>query len=151
MATVPASGILSMKSMAQEALHGTYGSGTITGSVGLYAMTNGGNQNSGDTYPAVNQACLPNPANRSSLTLPNMGSATFSGTLYYNSSIGDAENLTVGDYIFTDSALTTTTSSGSYGQSMLTGSQYVCSTMGGSLIMVVDSSGIITSIECEPV
>tara|TARA_R110002051_G_C8378698_1_gene444774 strand:+ start:51 stop:512 length:462 start_codon:yes stop_codon:yes gene_type:complete len=153
MATVPGSGTtLSMKSMAQEALHGTYGSGTIVNPISLYDMTNGGQVNgSGDDYPVVNQDCLPNPANRSSLTLPNMGSATFSGTLYYNSSIGDAENLTVGNYIYTDSALTTTTSSGSYGQSMLTGSQYVCSTMGGSLIMVVDSSGIITSIECEPV
>ena len=64
---VPGSGILSMKAMAQEALYGTYGSGTITGSIGLYALVNGGNQNSGNTYPAVNQNCLPNPANRSSL------------------------------------------------------------------------------------
>ena len=64
MATVPASGILSMKSMAQEALHGTYGSGTIVNPISLYDMTNGGQVNgSGDDYPVVNQDCLPNPAN----------------------------------------------------------------------------------------
>ena len=113
MATVPGSGTLSMQSMAQEALYGTYGSGTITGPISLYDMTNGGNTNgSGNSYPAVNQACLPNPANRSSLTLTAVSDSMGAGstTYYYNSSIGIASNLTVGDYLYTDSALTTPTS-----------------------------------------
>ena len=111
MATVPSSGTLSMQSMAQEALYGTYGSGTITGPISLYDMTNGGNTNgSGNSYPAVNQACLPNPANRGYNALTdvedNMGSDPPT-TYYYNSNIGNANNLTVGDYLYTDTALTT--------------------------------------------
>ena len=111
MATVPSSGTLSMKSMAQEALHGTYGSGTIVNPISLYDMTNGGNTNgSGDSYPTVNQACLPNPADRGYNELPLVKGAMGTGTpttLYYNSSIGNASNLTVGDYLYTDSSLTT--------------------------------------------
>ena len=107
---VPGSGTLSMKAMAQEALYGTYGSGTITGSIGLYALVNGGNQNSGNTYPAVNQDCLPNPASRTSTTLTGvrgaMGGAS-PRTLYYNASIGAASNLTQGDQLYTNSSLTT--------------------------------------------
>lgn len=111
MATVPSSGTLSMQSMAQEALYGTYGSGTITGPISLYDMTNGGNTNgSGNSYPAVNQACLPNPANRgyNSLTDVKDNMGTDPGTTYYyNSNIGNASNLTVGDYLYTNTALTT--------------------------------------------
>ncbi len=111
MATVPSSGTLSMQSMAQEALYGTYGSGTITGPISLYDMTNGGNTNgSGNSYPTVNQACLPNPANRGYNELTavreNMGTDP-PVTLYYNSNIGNASNLTVGDYLYTNTALTT--------------------------------------------
>ena len=113
---VPTSGTLSMKAMAQEALHGTYGSGTITGSIGLYALVNGGNQNSGNTYPAINQNCLPNPANRtySSFTASlngqfncvnifysgSLGSLTNGSQLY--SSNGGATNLTAGSYYVCD-------------------------------------------------
>ena len=67
---VPSSGTLSMQSMAQECLYGTYGSGTITGPISMYNLVNGGNTGggatSGNTYPTVNTGCLPNPANRSS-------------------------------------------------------------------------------------
>ena len=113
---VPTSGVLSMKAMAQEALYATYGSGTITGSIGLYALVNGGNQNSGNTYPAINTGCLPNPANRtySSFTAAiygvnvcvnifyqgSLGSLTNGSQLY--SSNGGATNLTAGSYYVCD-------------------------------------------------
>ena len=35
---VPSSGTLSMLAIAQEALYGTYGSGTITGPISIYDM-----------------------------------------------------------------------------------------------------------------
>ena len=111
MATVPSSGTLSMKSMAQEALHGTYGSGAIVNPISLYDMTNGGQVNgSGDDYPGINTFCTPNPADRGYNEFPLVRGAMGTGpitTLYYNSSIGDASNLTVGDYLYTDSSLTT--------------------------------------------
>ena len=111
MATVPGSGVLSMLKLAREALYGDYnGSGTITGSIGLYALVNGGNQNSGNTYPAVNQDCLPNPASRTSTTLTGVRDGMGGNaprTLYYNASIGAASNLTSGDQLYTNSSLTT--------------------------------------------
>ena len=113
---VPTSGVLSMKAMAQEALYGTYGSGTITGSIGLYALVNSGNQNSGNTYPAVNQGCLPNPANRSYNSFQALISVAsgcvnvfYAGSLsgltngsQLYSSNGGATNLTAGTYSVCD-------------------------------------------------
>ena len=62
---VPTSGTLSLKAIAQEALYGTYGSGTITNPIHLYDLVNGGNSaGSGNSYPTVNEDCLPNPAAR---------------------------------------------------------------------------------------
>ena len=62
---VPTSGALSMESIAQEALYGTWGSGTITGPISMYDMINGGNtKGSGNSYPTVNTSCTPNPADR---------------------------------------------------------------------------------------
>ena len=108
---VPGSGTLSMLNIAQEALYGTWGSGTITGPISLYDMVNGGNANgSGNSYPTVNTNCLPNPANRASLQLTNVGQGMGGGsarTLYYNANIGAASNLTAGDYLYTNSSLTT--------------------------------------------
>ena len=64
---VPATGPLSMKDMAQEALHGTWGTGTIINPISLYDLVNGGQlKGSGDNYPTVNENCLPNPATRGS-------------------------------------------------------------------------------------
>lgn len=108
---VPGSGTLSMLNIAQEALYGTWGSGTITGPISLYDMVNGGNTNgSGNSYPTVNTNCLPNPASRSSLQLTNVSQGMGGGaarTLYYNASIGAASNLSAGDYLYTNSSLTT--------------------------------------------
>ena len=53
---VPNTGTLSQLAMAQEALYGTYGSGTVTGPISLYDMVNSGNTNgSGNSYPTVNK------------------------------------------------------------------------------------------------
>jgi hypothetical protein len=78
---VPTSGALSMKDIAQEALYGTWGSGTITSPISLYDLVNGGNTGgSGNTYPTVNTNCTPNPADRSyyqiTLTLAQSGNET---------------------------------------------------------------------------
>ena len=113
---VPLSGTISMLGLAQEALNGTYGSSTINGPISMYDLINGGNAGSGETYPAINQNCLPNPANRSysSFTasiygqlncvnvfyLGSLGSLTNGSQLY--SSNGGATNLTAGNYYVCD-------------------------------------------------
>ena len=62
---VPTSGVLTMLGLAQEALYGTYGSGTITSPIHMYDLVNGGNSaGSGNSYPTVNTGCIPNPTNR---------------------------------------------------------------------------------------
>ena len=115
MATVPTAACplptLSLKALAQEALHGTYGSGTITGPISLYDMINSGGASSGETYPAINTSANPNPVTRDgsgSLELTNVAEVMggFSGSLYYNASIGNASNLGVGDYLYLNEALT---------------------------------------------
>ena len=56
---------LSMRDIAQEALHGTWGTGAINDPISLYDLVNGGKvKGSGDSYPTVNENCLPNPADR---------------------------------------------------------------------------------------
>ncbi len=63
---VPSSGTLSMQDIAQERLNSTYGSGNVSGPISMYNLINGGNTGgavtSGDTYPAINTGCTPNPA-----------------------------------------------------------------------------------------
>ncbi len=129
-----------MKSMAQEALHGTYGSGTITGSIGLYALVNGGNQNSGNTYPAVNQACLPNPANRTynSFTASIWGQSNCVN-VFYSGSLG---SLTNGSQLYSSNGGATTLTAGSY---------YVCDNItvfgctGNCAAFTINSSNVVTS------
>jgi len=118
---VPSSGSLSMQSLAQECLYGTYGSGTITGPISMYNLVNGGNTGggatSGNTYPTVNTGCIPNPANRNSNQLTSVSGAMGTSTpvtLYYNSNIGAASNLGVGDYLYTDSSLSTPATSADF-------------------------------------
>ena len=113
---VPSSGTLEMKKMAQEALHGTYGSGTINYPISLYDMTNGGNTNgSGDSYPAVNTACTPNPAENGSatndLTLTNIvvccGSTPVANAYFRSSQAANAAALVNGDTLYNDNCGTT--------------------------------------------
>ena len=90
---VPSSGTLSMQDIAQERLNSTYGSGSVTGPISMYNLVNGGNTGgavtSGNTYPAVNTGCLPNPANRTANQLTNLTDqmGTANQTLYYLSLI----------------------------------------------------------------
>ncbi len=125
---VPSSGTLSMQDIAQERLNSTYGSGNVSGPISMYNLVNGGNTGgavtSGNTYPAVNTGCLPNPANRTSNELINVRGAMGDGSpvsLYYNANIGDASNLAAGDILFTDANLTTPATAAVFFASLQTG------------------------------
>jgi len=151
---VPSSGTLTMQGLAQEALYGTYGSGTITSPIHLYDLVNGGNSaGSGNSYPTVNQSCTPNPADRTALTLTDVWISNNPGvyfTLYYNSSIGVAANLDIGDYIYTDSSLTTpaVAPNNSYHQVYGSASTQHCSGINDEMDINSDSTGKIIYIAC---
>ena len=114
---VPGSGVLSMLKLAREALYGDYnGSGTITNPISLNDMINGTGTASGNTYPAINTSCLPNPANRTYSSFQALISAAsgcvdvfYAGSLsgltngsQLYSSNGGATNLTAGIYSVCD-------------------------------------------------
>ena len=66
---VPDSGPLDLEELAREAYYGEYGGNPtnfpITPPIFLYDLVNGGNSaGSGMNYPAINEDCLPNPADR---------------------------------------------------------------------------------------
>lgn len=68
---------------------------------------------------------------------------------YYDGSIGDAVNLSNGDVIYTDSALTTTLGAGSYVQARSNDPEYHCDNSEScDMVMGINSSGEITYIEC---
>ena len=69
-------------------------------------------------------------------------------TYYYDSSIGDASNLSNGDIIYTDQALTTTLPADTYYQNASSASTTHCSQSGYLMSMTVNSSGVITNIFC---
>jgi len=112
---VPSAGTLSMLAIAQEALYGTYGSGTVTGPISLYDMVNGGNTNgSGNSYPTVNTGCLPNPASRNAyVAFTNVfkednGTETGPFTFYLNpSEAATVSAVANGDIVYSDANLTT--------------------------------------------
>jgi len=161
---VPTSGALNMLNMAREALYGTWGSGTITGPISLYDMINGGNANgSGNSYPAINQTCLPNPADRASyvqiLQVYKKDGSTTTGpfTHYLNpSQAATPSDIANGDTIYTNAALTATVPAhGSAGTNTaywfqlntgLTNSQKICG--GGFATWDTNSSGVITNYNC---
>ena len=72
---------------------------------------------------------------------------TGGGTLYYNYSIGVATSLSVGDTMFTNSKLTNLATSGSYIQSGSATNNTFCDN-GCFMTMILNTSGIITSITC---
>ena len=146
---VPTSGTLSMQSIAQEALYGTYGSGSVTGPISLYDMVNGGNTNgSGNSYPTVNTACTPNPATRGSLQLTavrdDMGTDS-PITLYYSSGIGNASNLQPGHILYTDSNLTTPADLTCALQTGSSATTTICGSGQATSCIDTNSSGVITS------
>ena len=72
-----------------------------------------------------------------------------SSDYYYDGSIGDAVNLSSGDAIYTDSALTTTLGQGTYVQNRSNDPEYHCDNSEScDMIMGINSSGEITSIDC---
>lgn len=138
---VPNTGALSQLAMAQEALYGTYGSGTVTGPISLYDMVNGGDTNgSGNSYPTVNTSCLPNPASRGDyvqfLQIRKYvnNSLDSTATYYLNpSEAASPQNINNGDILYSDASLTTPvgahSGTGNYYQqdpSNLTSAQKIC-------------------------
>ena len=112
---VPTSGALNMLNMAREALYGTWGSGTITGPISLYDMINGGNANgSGNSYPTVNQNCLPNPANRTTTYRAFTIGASGGGTTTLYSKNTPYASITVGTIIYSNATGTVYTGGGGF-------------------------------------
>ena len=72
---------------------------------------------------------------------------TGGGTLYYNYSIGEATSISIGDTMYNNATLTSTASSGTYTQSCSSTNDTYCEN-GCFMIMVLNSSGIITSLTC---
>jgi hypothetical protein len=147
---VPSSGTLSMLAIAQEALYGTYGSGTITGPISLYDMVNGGNTNgSGNSYPTVNTGCVPNPATRGSLQLTavrdDMGTDS-PITLYYSAGIGNASNLQAGHILYTNSNLTTPADLTCALQTGSSATTTICGVGDVAGCIDTNSSGVITNL-----
>ena len=87
---VPSSGTLSQLGLAQEALYGTYGSGTITGPISIYDMVNGGDlKGSGNSYPTVNDDCTPNPTTRPATpVIPTLNTTTVSNITTSSAYVG---------------------------------------------------------------
>jgi hypothetical protein len=165
---VPTSGALSMKDMAQEALYGTWGSGTITSPISLYDLVNGGNTGgSGNTYPTVNSGCTPNPVTRGSTPLLQIykveqGQPTIGPiTLYVNSNqAATASDLSEGDILFTDSSLQTLFGQWDYvedsdyfkylyqSETNLTTAQKICGLGNGCNIFSTDSFSAVKDLIC---
>ena len=109
---VPNSGALNMLNMAREALYGTWGSGTITGPISLYDMVNGGNSHgSGNSYPTVNENCLPNPADRNSYNSFTIYVGNSILTLYTTVAL---TAVTTGTIIYSDTSGTIYTGGGGF-------------------------------------
>lgn len=69
-------------------------------------------------------------------------------TYYYSNSIGVASNLNIGDIIYTDQALTTTLSAGTYYQAGTTATTTFCTSTSYLGMFTVNSVGEITAISC---
>jgi len=85
------------------------------------------------------------------LTLTNVyynTSAPIYYTYFYNSSIGAASNLAIGDTVYSNSTLTTTLPADTYYQDNSSASTTHCSQSGYIMTMVINSSGVITAIGC---
>ena len=94
---------------------------------------------------------LLNDDTTSFLTLTTIGPyGSQTNTYFYSSLIGNAENLALGDIIYTDSSLTTTLSAGSYLQEGSNLTTTICPPQScGDTYIVVNSSGAITTLECD--
>ena len=150
---VPASGALSMLDIAQEALYGTWGSGTITGPISMYDMINGGNSHgSGNSYPTVNDDCTPNPVDRSyyqiTLTLAQVGGGDVTVFTTRNPITGLVTNDVLYDYVNGSyTAWTGASQTNSY-WIWSQGTFFGC-TSNNCPNIIVNSSGVITSAGCS--
>ncbi len=147
---VPSSGSLSMLDLAQECYYGTYGSGSITGPISMYDLINGGSTNgSGMSYPTINLNSDPNPAERFYLTLTDvfqvMGASNFE--VYYNKSIGNASNLSVGDRLYLDCRLEIPYANADLYQAGSSATTTICSS-GNYALFQTDSNGDISNVTC---
>ena len=145
---VPSSGSLSMLDMAQEALYATYGTGSVTGPISLYDMTNGGNSNgSGNSYPTVNTSCTPNPATgiTNSTTIDyiykdEIDESIDVAPVYYSGTVG------VNTVLYTSPCSSNTLPAGNYITSINT---FGCTNSDCYTYLVVNSSGVVTSVTCN--
>ena len=71
-----------------------------------------------------------------------------SGFLYYRSSIGGVRNLAAGDIMYTNQTLTSFPTSGNYYQNGVTNDETKHCNTSAIMVMVLNSSGVITSISC---
>ena len=98
---------------------------------------------------------LLNNFSQQSLELSDLFIEEFQFTGYYSSAIGNAENLAVGDIIYSDSNLATLLNTGTTNQynQLGTGETTTHCTSGGgyTLVMNLDASSVITSISCQQV
>jgi len=151
---VPTSGALSMQDIAQEALYGTWGSGTITGPISMYDMINGGNAHgSGNYYPTVNDDCTPNPVDRSyyqiTLTLAQSGNG-IKTTVY--TTRNPITGLTTNDvlYDFVNGSYTAWTgASQTYSYWIFAQGTFFGCTSSNCPNISVSSSGVVTTNGCQ--
>lgn len=141
-----------MLDMAQEALYATYGTGTVTGPISLYDMTNGGNtKGSGNSYPTVNTSCTPNPATgiTNSTVITNIqryeGDGTFTDVspVYYSGTPG------VNTVLYTAPCSNNTLSAGQYWLADNINAFGCTTTNGCYTILTVNSSGVVTARDCN--
>ena len=163
---VPTSGTLSMQKMAREAKHADYNGSQNMGTISLYDLVNGGQANGSTVdYPAVNQGCLPNPANRGGyieilqVYKNTYGTITGPFTHYLNPSdsagaITTTSQVQDGYIIYSNANLTATVPANSTSTSYwyqnvsgLTTSQMVCGDIYGSS-WDTTSAGAMDDLDC---
>lgn len=154
---VPASGTLSMQDIAQERLNNTYGSGSVTGPISMYNLINGGNTGgavtSGNTYPALNTGCDPNPSN-TGYTYFTCQDVSSPYTVYGVWFTGSLANFGAGDTVYRDNGGNSTLAAGQYWVTAASGginyrSFFTCSASDLECPnFTVNSSGVITAVGC---
>ena len=150
---VPTSGALSMQDIAQEALYGTWGSGTITGPISMYDMINGGNSNgSGNSYPTVNDGFTPNPVDRTyfqiTLTLGQTGGGDVTVFTTRNPITGLVTNDVLYDFV-NGSYTAWTGASQTYSYWIFGQGTFFGCTSSNCPNISVSSSGVVTTNGCQ--
>jgi len=151
---VPTSGVLTLEKIAQEALYGTYGSGTITPPIYLYDLVNGGNSaGSGNSYPTVNDGCTPNPVERTyyqiTLTLAESGNQKeYTVFTTRNPNTGLVTNDVLYDFV-SGSYTAWTGASQTYSYWIFNQGTFFGCTSANCPSISVSSSGVVTTNGCQ--